>query len=211
MRQAQASGTFTPNRLGVNAEALAPVLDLGLLPSPHLVNAQLLTGPVKRVIGVDEAAALRYGWGGPSPSAASIPGALAGSNKDIYVHSYTADDFDDTDLINFIASHAERRLVSVSLSPLQSCAASDSHAAVDAGVDATIPPREPTYTWVFDLPSITAYVLSRFIAGRATLVMTVLDSSTVYQVSAFFSYPMCDLLCESMHYKCTEMALSCPF
>lgn len=153
------------------------MLDLGFLPPLHMAAAQLLTGPTTRVIGADEAAALRYGEeSAPALAAAAVTAAPSDEGGD---DGYVA----DTGFIHFIASHAEFCLVPPSPPPVPEAPAPGGAAAGVAPIAPPPPPAEPMYAWKYDLPAITAYVLSRFIAGRARLDMNVLVSSTVFQAS----------------------------
>lgn len=175
---------IAPNRFGANAEPVAPALDLGALPPPHLVAPQLLTGAMTRVVGVEEAAALRYGKDS-SAALAAVADAAVATADDLQCTAATAweGDIADADLLNFIASHAEFRSAA-SLPPDASSAslAAGVSAPSSATDTAGIPP-EPTFVWEYDLLAITSYVLSRFIAGRARLETTVLSSTTVFQAS----------------------------
>lgn len=166
-RRVAAAAAASPNRLCANAELDAPVVDLRALPPPHLISGVLLTGSMVVSVGADAAAkreweaqrtrvaqAERRGGDYASDSlAGGVSSGGIGEDEDAGGPVNTM----DTGLDNFIAAHADRKLVPPPPAP-----------AVPAGAIAP-PAPEPVWAWTYDLPAVATYLLSRYMAGRAKL------------------------------------------
>jgi hypothetical protein len=165
-------------------------MDLGAMPALNMASAQLMTGALHSVIGFEHDAARLYGAGSQAAILAQHGGAGAAAFATALADpAATLSGSMDSSLIHFIACHAERRELPPA-APAASAGAA-SVARTGAGVAgpaaappaAPLPPPEPTFVWDFDLPAISSYILSRFVAGRASLETKILLEAAVTQAT----------------------------